>query len=386
VTTFELKAVFLEIAAHLLDPRTVRLPRSRFADRYAASVASEMDQLLARAEAQAEISGRPQVSLSSGRVVLFSDLHRGAGTASDDFRQNERAYNTALSYYWSMGHKLILLGDIEELWQGKPSAIFASYPRTYELEAKFHQEGRYLRVWGNHDDLWRQEHKVQQLLQPVYGEPELRVPEAVLMDVVEGETVVGTLVLTHGHHGDAKASRWAWFSRRFVRYVWSFLQRLTHAALNMPVTDWELRHRLNRAMYLWIRRHPGLVLFTGHTHAPVFESLSHTDQIEEELAQLEVSAKISPDPELCERQALLLAELEWIRTKGEQAHRRIGDGTHIIKPSYFNPGCSCYNDGGITGIEIIDGAIRLVHWPDDARGPRAQILAENSLHNVLAAR
>jgi UDP-2,3-diacylglucosamine pyrophosphatase LpxH len=364
----------------------MRLPRFRSVARYTASVGSEMDQVLARAETQAEVYGRPLVSLSSGRVIFFSDVHRGAGNTSDDFRQNERAYNTALSYYWRMGHKLVLLGDIEELWQERPPVVFASYPRTYELEAQFHQEGRYLRVWGNHDDLWRHEHKVQQLLQPVYGEPELRVPEAVLMDVVDGEAVVGTFLLTHGHHGDAKSSRWAWFSRRFVRYIWSFWQRLTHAAPNMPVADWELRHRLNRAMYLWIRRHPGLVLFTGHTHGPVFESLSYTDQIEEELARLEMSAEISPGPELRERQALLLAKLEWIRTKEEQAYRRIGGGgTHITKPCYFNPGCSCYNDGDITGIEIIDGEIRLVRWPDDAREPRPQILAQDSLRNVLAA-
>lgn len=363
----------------------MRLPQLRSAARYTAHVASAMDEVLARARERAAACGRSRLSLMSSRVIFLSDVHRGVRNAADDFRQNERAYNSALAYYLRMGHTLILLGDVEELWEERPAAIFAAYPRTYELEAQFHQEGRYLRIWGNHDDLWQHERKVRQLLQPVYGDPPLRVFESMLMDVVDGEEVLGTLLLTHGHHGDAKSSRWAWLSRQVIRYFWRFYQRLTRATPNMPAVDWELRHKLNRAMSLWALRQPGLILFTGHTHGPVFESLSHSGQLEDELAGLEDAARIAPDPALLERQALLLARLEWIHTKEEQAHRTIGGGSHITKPCYFNPGCSCYNDGDITGIEIIYGNIRLVRWPDEAGDPRPEILVQDSLRAVLGA-
>ncbi len=55
------------------------------------------------------------------------------------------------------------------------------------------------------------------------------------------------------------------------------------------------------------------------------------------------------------------------------------------KPCYFNTGCCCYADGDITGLELAEGEIRLVRWPDDAGRPRPKILATASLKDVLAS-
>jgi hypothetical protein len=53
------------------------------------------------------------------------------------------------------------------------------------------------------------------------------------------------------------------------------------------------------------------------------------------------------------------------------------------RPCYFNTGCCCYLDGDITGLEIVDGEIRLVRWPDHADRPKPQVLARASLGEVV---
>ena len=45
-----------------------------------------------------------------------------------------------------------------------------------------------------------------------------------------------------------------------------------------------------------------------------------------------------------------------------------------MKPSYFNTGCCCYNDGNITGIEIANNKIQLVKWE----------MHENNAHRIVA--
>ena len=53
------------------------------------------------------------------------------------------------------------------------------------------------------------------------------------------------------------------------------------------------------------------------------------------------------------------------------------------RPCYFNAGCCCFVDAKITGIEIADGDIRLVRWPDDNYRPNRKILQESTLWNVF---
>jgi len=55
----------------------------------------------------------------------------------------------------------------------------------------------------------------------------------------------------------------------------------------------------------------------------------------------------------------------------------------MAKPSYFNSGCCCFEDGDITGIEIAEGYIRLVKWKTDAGISRRMILEESPLADVF---
>jgi hypothetical protein len=97
------------------------------------------------------VSRRP-FRIGADRMIIFSDLHKGARNDADDFRRCERAYNAALGYYYALGYWLVELGDVEELWEERARTVISKYERTLRLSAKFHidpeQRGsRYLRLW-----------------------------------------------------------------------------------------------------------------------------------------------------------------------------------------------------------------------------------------------
>lgn len=350
-----------------------------------ARVARVMDKVLARAERAGPCCTRRRLDLSSDRYIIFSDLHRGTRNASDDFRNNERAYNAALAYYYRMGHTLIVLGDAEELWEERPEPVLATYRHSIELEARFHQAGRYVRIWGNHDDLWQFEDRVAELLAPLYGDPPLEVYEALLLEVRDNGTRLGDLFCVHGHQGDRKSSQWSWFTRYIIRFLWRPVQRLFKISIETPARDWYLEHRLHRALYEWAKHQQDLILITGHVHAPVFESYSLEARIKAELKNLQEKAGETATPAQIEDQALTLARLEWARVK-ERKRRRQSTPSEIAfeKPWYFGTGCACYDDGGITGIEIDRGEIRLVRWPDESGKPQPHILAYDSLRKLFS--
>ena len=82
------------------------------------------------------------------------------------------------------------------------------------------------------------------------------------------------------------------------------------------------------------------------------------------------------------RIAALRAELEFV----EAAERRGGPPPlRIEPPCYFNTGCCSFGDGDVTGLEIADGQIRLVRWPNDEDEPEAKVLVGEDLRTVLAS-
>lgn len=325
-------------------------------------VAEALDRAWKRA-LDGEKSVTLDTDLNTARLVVFSDQHKGIRNGADDFRTCERAYNAALAYYYASGHTLIELGDVEELWEERPAAVLDKYKHTLELSAKFHQAGRYLRVYGNHDDNWSFEDQVARLLRPVYGES-LQVYESVRIRVRDGERILGSFWFVHGHQGTRNSDRFSRLSRIPTRFFWRPLQRIFKLSLNSPAKDWVLREKHNIALYSWAVSQPNLILVAGHTHRPVFRAKTLAAQIEEDL-------KTAQDPQ---RIAELSAELEWVRAQDQKESGPEGVVAPQESPSYFNAGCCCFVDGDITGIEIADGEIRLIRWPDDDDRPRPQIL------------
>lgn len=324
-----------------------------------------------------------ELEADAARLVIFSDLHKGARDGADDFLRCERAYHAALGYYLEQGHRLIVLGDVEELWENGPDEVLNAYGRTLELEADFHREGRYERFWGNHDDLWGHPDAAEKRLVPLY--PGLRVREALKLSVVSGGQELGLILLAHGHQGTLESERFALVSKFVVRHFWRPMQRRFGFSATTPATDWDLRQRHEAAMFAWAKSHPAkLVLIAGHTHRPVFGSsrppepdVRPLDEIERELHEVETAQPVDR-----ERASRLRAELEWT----EAAARRGGPPPiRVDPPCYFNTGCCSFPDGDVTGIEIAEGRIRLVRWPTDDEEPLAKVLVEDDLRDVLAA-
>lgn len=355
-------------------------------DKYRRRVAEALDRAYQRA-AEAD-GGHPRpLDVGTARYVIFSDQHKGMRDGADDFRCCERAYNAALAYYFAAGHTLVELGDVEELWEGRPGPVVATYKYSLELSARFHNAGRYLRFYGNHDDAWAFPDQVARHLHPIFGDA-LTVHEGMRFRIVDGDRELGFLFMVHGHHGTRTSDRFGRLARIPVRLFWRPIQRVFGASLNTPATHWVLRERHNVAMYAWASSRR-VALIAGHTHRPVFTSETLAAALERKLhAAVEALAEAPADPTRRDAVAELSAELEWARVQDREETGPEGRGAPVVPmaiPCYFNTGCCCFIDGDITGIEIADGEIRLVRWPDDDERPKPRILARMRLEQALAS-
>jgi predicted phosphodiesterase len=306
------------------------------------------------------------------RIIIFSDHHRGVRDGADDFMGCEKAYNAALGYYLELGYILIILGDAEELWECRPGPVIKAYQGSLLLEAEFHRNNRYYRISGNHDDYWEDPSSVKKLLEPVFGLP-LTVKENLRLLFDEGQNNPREIFLVHGHQGDFMSDQSRKISKFFVRYFWRPFQRLTKIKLTTPSKDYKLSDKDSIAMYHWAEKKGGLALIAGHTHLPVFESRDHIGDIETQLARAQAEGNLQQVAELRAK-----IELAKVNKQGSYSFS-------MSKPSYFNSGCCSFSDGDITGIEISNGEIKLVRWPDDSGKPAPKTLASNSLENIFAA-
>jgi len=331
------------------------------------------------------LQGKMELENHKTRFIIFSDQHKGNRDGADDFKVCERAYNAALAYYDRLKYTLIVMGDVEELWEEWPETVVKAYSHTLELEGKFHQDQRYLRFWGNHDDAWSHSDLVEQWLRPVLGGGPLKVRESLIMHVRDGEQELGRLFLVHGHQGTFDSERIAPLSKFALRYFWRPIQRIIKFSFNTPAKDFELRYEHDAAMYSWSELQQNVVLIAGHTHRPVFKSESQEEIVRKSLVEAEAKFAMRANrPKLQQQIAELAAELEWILAQNQQSPKNIPI-VEFKKPSYFNTGCCAFLDGDVTGLELSDGEIRLVRWPDDEDVPKPKVLAKAKWKDVFAA-
>ena len=358
---------------------------SKNSARFRKRIFAALDAVFRRALQQEEGEGQRMLDIHRDRLVIFSDHHKGRRDAADDFRLCERAYNAALAYYDRLGYTLLVLGDVEELWEEWPETVVKAYQHTLALERKFHQERRYIRVWGNHDDAWSHPDLVEQWLVPALGGVALNVYETLLLHLRDGEDELGRILLFHGHQGTFGSDRISRLSKLAARYFWRPIQRFFKIRVNTPARDFELRYAHDSAMYAWSCDQEKVVLIAGHTHRPVFKSESHEEVVRRALRKAEEEFARHPgNARLQQRVAELAAELEWILAQNQLAPRD-SPMIEFKKPSYFNSGCCAFLDGDVTGLELSDGEIRLVRWPDDEDRPLPRVLAQAKLKDVFAA-
>jgi hypothetical protein len=127
-------------------------------------------------------------------------------------------------------------------------------------------------------------------------------------------------------------------------------------------------------MYEWSLQQSKTILITGHTHQPVFESLTHLERL---YLQLE-EAQAKKDEEAITK----------IKTEIPRRRREYDFVNHSFRnmvPCYFNSGCCCFEDGTITGIEIEKDCIRLIKWHYQNQIPVRVVLEETSLMKIAQA-
>jgi len=282
------------------------------------------------------------INLVTDNFIIFSDQHKGNKDGSDDFKSNEANYAAALNHYHQQCYHYINLGDAEELWKYEAHTVVKEYAATLQLEANFQTDNKYYRTFGNHDLLWKNKLDVLLHLKSYFKMP-LPVYEGLILRTTVNNSPL-QIFLTHGHQGDKMSDNNA-FSTWVVAHIWAPIQRFLAINVNTPANDFYLRDKHNRLMYDWSSDKKNTLLITGHTHKPVFASGKYTS-----------------------------IDAHSIST---------ADNTPNLKPTYFNSGCCCYNDGDITGIEIADGFIRLVKWYTKEDVTMRMVLEEKLLAELV---
>lgn len=349
-------------------------PVSRMADKYSSKpdktrVHNALTKLYNKISTGNEKKGL-LIDFSPGedRFIIFSDQHKGAKDGSDDFAFSEKNYLNALEYYNKNNFHFISLGDAEELWENTLATVKKCNTASFEKEKLFLERNAFSKVFGNHDLDWDNSPFASLELHNIYGQ-NVPIYEGVILKI-KGNSL--RIFLTHGHQGD-ELSDGNWFSKWFVAKIWAPLQAYLSINPNTPAFQDHLKTAHNLFMYEWISQQKEMLLITGHTHQPVFQSLTHLESLYKKLA----AAKESDDAVTIQS---IESEIEQKKIKGQ----KLPDFS-AYKPTYFNSGCCCFNDGDITGIEIAEGKIRLIKWEygeDKLQMPARVILDESDLDTL----
>ena len=309
------------------------------------------------------------MNADTDRFIVFSDQHKGAKNGSDDFMMAESTYLAALDHYYHGGFHFISLGDSEELWENTVWPVKSKNKLTTEAEKKFLTEKRFSKVYGNHDIFWNSDPFASLHLLSMYKET-VKIYEAVVLQTIINNKKLD-LFLTHGHQGDGLSDGNA-FSVWFVASIWAPLQSYLNLNPNTPAASKELKSVHNRFMYNWSKQDKNPVLITGHTHQPVFASLTHLERLYKHL----IEAKQKKDETAIQK---LNKEIRF----RQEEYDYVNSNYTNMKPFYFNTGCCCYSDGDITGIEIADGMIRLIKWEKKTNSYFREVLEEMKLSDLI---
>lgn len=305
----------------------------------------------------------------AGRFIIFSDQHKGGRDGADDFAMAEPNYLAALDYYQRNDYYFISLGDNEELWENSLGKVKKFNERTFEAERKFVEKNTFMKIFGNHDLYWGNDPFAWWQLKSIYKQ-DVKIYEGAVLSTSIGERPL-TIFCTHGHQGDAQSDG-NWFSKFFVARIWAPLQAYLHINPNTAAYNTEKKTLHNEIMYEWSSAQEDTLLITGHTHQPVFASLTIIERLYKEMQAARFEQN---EPKM----AAIDAEIR----KREREFAAVSVDYLVMKPTYFNSGCCCFVDGDITGIEIAEGSIRLIKWTLKDESPQREILEERKLSDLM---
>lgn len=284
------------------------------------------------------------------RYVIFSDLHMGTGKKSDDFLHNAGMFVEVLrDYYLPRGYTLILNGDVEDLQRFRMRGIMERWPEVYETFQLFEQRNGLIRIVGNHD------------LYHLSGE----LLDKPVLEAIRFQHPSGELFVFHGHQT----------SKRYEKYNHWVAFSLKYFATPLRIRNYSVAHdsrkrfKTERKVYEFASDHK-IISMIGHTHRPLFESMSKRDSITFEIERLVrkyPEAKESKRRKIERKVSFLKGELHRIMENDPQAAEN--DSLYrenLVVPCTFNSG-SVLGKRGMTNLEIDRGSLRLSYWYDSNR-------------------
>jgi UDP-2,3-diacylglucosamine pyrophosphatase LpxH len=292
----------------------------------------------------------PEIELSRrDRLVVFSDLHVGNRRRGDDFLKNAQLFMHVLEqHYLTQGYTLILNGDIEELLRFSLGEVESRWPDLFALFGRFRSAGRLYKVVGNHD-----------IALPLYREYPF---SEILVDGLKLRYKRDVLFLFHGHQASHFQTRFSVLVGLTLRYLARPLGIKNYSVSRSTYR----KYRTERRVYSFSQAER-IASLIGHTHRPLFESLSKIDSLRfriEQLCRQYARARAREKRRLSEDIQRHKSELQQVyaRKGGLRSQRSIYN-TKLLIPCLFNSGC-CIGKRGITAIELQEGEIALVHWFD----------------------
>ena len=305
------------------------------------------------------------------KLVIFSDLHVGGRRRGDDFRGNAELFMRVINeYYWPKGYTLILNGDIEELQKFNMPIIRQRWHELFAIFERFQASGRLIKIIGNHD---------LELSTGRYNSINTDLLEALRLEY-KGQTIF----LIHGHQAGDIYHRYNDFIGFLVKYIAYPLGIRNRTAAHDSKRRYTVERRIYRFSYL-----KGVLSIIGHTHRPLFEGLNKRDSI-----RFAIERILRDYPEMgdAEKQSAqdeigrLIQEIESLERKERNStESSFYHNADIVLPNLFNSGC-VIGKRGMTGIELSDGAISLVHWFDESKrkrylnGTPTELLPNSSFH------
>ncbi len=303
-----------------------------------------------------------EVRLSEAdRLVVFSDLHVGNRSRKDDFRKNGQLFHTILrDHYLPGGFRLLLNGDIEELHRFWLREILSAWPDLYELLGRFAGGSGLIKIVGNHDALL-----------PLHHDYPLR---DCLADSVRLRYQGVQMVVFHGHQASYFQSRFNLASAVVLRYIAKPLGISTYSVSH----DNTRKFRVESRVYGFAQERR-VMAFIGHTHRPLFESLSKMESLQFEIEALCRRYPSAPPAEQQRLEAVIRHCKEELSAaydkRGRVPSRRSVYNSRLVVPCLFNSGCGI-GKRGITALEIVSGRLALVHWYDRTRREKPPESAE----------
>jgi predicted phosphodiesterase len=280
----------------------------------------------------------------------------GNGGSADDFKSNAELFATVMrDHYLSGGFQLILNGDIEELQRFSLDSIRRRWTDIYEVFTRFDAETGLHRLVGNHDtELWTD---------PPDG---FDLTEAMRLDYQGND-----IFIFHGHQTSPRILRHGRLIGFVLRYIATPL-RLRNREVSRHS---EKKYRTERRVYRFASDRKILAVI-GHTHRPLFESMSKVDSLKFEIERLIRKYPKSGDRKKRKIEAAIEShKRELVRMQQLNGHQRDNDreslyNENLVVPTLFNSGC-VIGKRGMTVLEINGaGQLSLVHWFDRRRSQK----------------